>query len=131
MNTQQDLTSYTGQTDEIAVHDGTGSLPSGTVCRFDGSNWVVLQPVSIQYTGDGTQSRTLLGSFQFEFALVTEAGADNAEDAYEGNIPDGTLAGNTFAGELTVESNGGITVGDNGADADPNTNNETYDLFAK
>jgi hypothetical protein len=42
----------------------------------------------------------------------------------------GALSGNTFAGELTVESNGGITVGDGGSDSDPNTDGEFYNVFA-
>lgn len=124
-----DLSSLNGQYDgQLAIANGTSDLPADTVCRWNGSNWRVLNPVSFQYTGDGSTGRTLASNFQFEYALVTEAGSGSAEDAYAGNVPDGTLTGNTFSGELTVGV--GITVGDNSGDSDPNTNNETYDVHA-
>lgn len=128
---QADLTSTTGSnTNEIRTHDGTGVLPAGVACRWDGSNWRVLEAVSFSYTGDGTTGRTLAADFAFERVTVEEGGG-TAVDAYAGGLSNGALSGNSFAGELTVESTGGFTVGDNGADADPNTDTETYQVIAE
>jgi len=126
-----DLTSTTGSTaGELRRHDGTGLLPSGVACRWDGTNWRVLEAASFSYSGDGTTGRTLAVDFQFEEARVEESGG-TAVDAYAGGLSNGALGGSTFSGELTVESTGGLTVGDNGGDADPNTNGETYEVYVQ
>lgn len=125
-----DLTSTTGSNaGEVLRHDGTGTLPAGALCRWDGSNWRLLEPVSFSYTGDGTTGRTIAASFQFEQVIVEEAGG-TAVDAYAGGLSNGALSGGSFSGALTVESTGGFTVGDNSADADPNTNGESYSVHA-
>lgn len=51
-------------------------------------------------------------------------------DAYAGGLSNGAMSGGSFNGELTVETSGGFTVGDNSADADPNTDSETYQVYA-
>jgi hypothetical protein len=126
-----DLTSTAGtNAGELRRHDGTGLLPSGVACRWDGTNWRLLEAASFSYAGDGTTGRTLASDFLFEQVVVEEP-SGNASDAYLGGLSDGALATFAFDGELTVESTGGITVGDNSGDADPNTNGETYEVYAQ
>jgi hypothetical protein len=127
----RDLTSTDGATaGEKRRHDGTGLLPSGIECRWDGSNWQILEPVSFSYSGDDTTGRTLAAAFRFEQVVVTESGG-NGTDAYAGGVPNGMLTSYNFAGELTVESTGGVTIGDGGSGEDPNTDNETYEVYAE
>jgi hypothetical protein len=110
------------------VHDGSGRMPE-VKCRWDGDSWRPQESVSFLYGGTGG-TKTLVSSFQFE-QVVVQSGDGAVADAYEGNdISNGALSANTFAGELTVESNGGITVGDGGSDSDPNTDGESYNVFA-
>lgn len=125
----QDVTSISSPSDgDTAYHDGTGTLPQ-VLCKFDGNNWRIVEAVSFSYTGDGSTGRTIASDFQFEKVVVQEGGG-TAVESYVGGLSNGTLSGNSFSGELTVESSGGFTVGDNSADSDPNTNTETYEVYA-
>lgn len=126
-----DLTSTSGgAAGELRRHDGTGLLPDGTMCRWDGSNWRLLEGTSFSYSGDGTTGRTLATDFRFEQVVVEESGG-NVSDAYAGGLSDGALATFAFEGELIVESTGGVTIGDNDANADPNTDGETYEVHVQ
>jgi len=126
---QSDLTNQTGDfVGQLTTHDGTGFLPSGTQCKWNGSNWKVIETSSFSYTGDGTTGRVLADSFQFEEVRVEESGG-NVVDSYAGGLSNGAMSTFDFDGELTINSTGGFTVGDNGGDSDPNTNGENYEVY--
>lgn len=116
-------------TGTLGQHDGSGFVPADTLAEWDGSNWRILSPVQFSYTGDGTTGRTIAGDFQFNWIVIEEAGG-TVVDAYVSGLSNGAMSGGSFSGELTVESTGGFTVGDNSGDADPNTDTETYQVFA-
>lgn len=78
------------------------------------------------YTGDGTQNRRI--AVGYRPSLVYVEGSDGT--LYE--VRDDSLSvinGSAPSGELSIQSDG-FEVGDNGADADPNTDQETYTYIA-
>ena len=60
--------------------------------------------------------------------VIIEDGAGNLYEVRDSGY--GPFIGTTPAGELSI-ADSGFTVGDNGADADPNTNAETYSYEVK
>lgn len=79
------------------------------------------------YTGDGTTGRLIDLGFRPEWVII-EDGAGNLYEVRDSGY--GPFIGTTPAGELSI-ADSGFTVGDNGADADPNTNAETYSYEVK
>lgn len=124
-----DLRNTTGDFDgQMLRHDGSGTISANVLCRWDSGNsvWILLEPSPGNYTGDGTQNRQLVDTnFKLRQVIIQESGG-NATMVFLGGSKIG-LSGTAFAGEMAISGTGGFQVGDNGADADPNTNGEAYE----
>jgi len=77
------------------------------------------------YTGDGTTGRTVNLGFTPNYVAVR--GSDGTWYDVHSEFGNG-YQHNSPSGELSISA-GGITVGDNGSDADPNTDTEPYDVY--
>lgn len=125
-----DLSSTSGQVDnDLGVHDGTGTLPDNVYCLWDGSNWRPLSPVTFTYTGDGTATQTVAADFQFETVQIEEADNPDIELLRRGDTRV-VLSGSSMPGSFSINSDGGFDVGNGTGDQDPNTDTETYNVWA-
>lgn len=92
-----------------------------------GTGWKPLQPINDTYTGNGNSEQTV--SLRFKpMAVVIEESSGDMEIRRRG-LSRAVLAGSSMAGKFDLGTNG-FTVGDDGSDADPNTDGETYNYWA-
>lgn len=85
-----------------------------------------MEAITGSYKGNGTTGRTI--SLGFQPRIVVVEGSDGTQyDIREGMTKGGV--GSSPSGELSIASDG-FTVGDNSADADPNTDTESYSYWA-
>jgi hypothetical protein len=90
-----------------------------------GKAYRTMGPFYGSYTGDGTQGRTIDVGVR-PVAVIIRASDGTTYDVWQfDDVIARGVFGNDPAGQLGIADNG-ISIGDNGADADPNTNGETY-----
>jgi len=107
------------------IESPIGNGNNGLLDIREDKNWIDGR-AAFSYTGDGTTGRTI--NLDRRPSLVYVEGSDGT--LYE--TRDDSLSainGTTPSGELSI-SDTGFSVGDNGADADPNTDTETYQVLA-